>query len=86
MQTYNKMEEIRAEKEIKKTAFQVGWDAVPQGVAGAVRARIIFALGVTTKQAFRDHLNGHVGHSDAEIEKIEAIFNEYGIIDIWGKV
>ncbi|MDR1340130.1 MAG: hypothetical protein LBK58_08780 [Prevotellaceae bacterium] len=80
------MEEIRVEKEIEKRAFQVGWAAVPQGVSATVRARIIFALGVSTNQAFRDHLNGYVYHSVVDVENIEAIFNEYGITDIWGKV
>jgi glycyl-tRNA synthetase (class II) len=73
-------------EKVEKRAFQKGWMQVPQGLAATVRAKITFALGITTKQAFRDRLNGRVSHSDADIWAIEKIFNEIGITEIWGNV
>jgi hypothetical protein len=72
--------------EVEKRAFQRGWMSVTQASASTVRAKIMFALGLTTLQAFRDRMNGKTQHSDAEIEKIEAIFKEFNIIDVWGRV
>jgi hypothetical protein len=75
-------------KTVKKTSFQRGWMSVTQESASTVRAKIMFALGITTLQSFRDRMNGRVWHNDAEIEKIEAIFKEYGITKtkVWGRV
>jgi hypothetical protein len=44
------------------------------------------ALAITTQQAFRNRLNGEVFNNPAETEKIEAIFREFNVIDVWGKV
>ncbi|MDR1561215.1 MAG: hypothetical protein LBS23_02560 [Holosporaceae bacterium] len=71
---------------IEKTAFQIGWMHVAQGKAARVRAKIMAVLDISTKQAFLNHLNGRVPHNEAEIQAIEAIFNEIGITEIWGKV
>jgi hypothetical protein len=72
--------------EVVEKCFWRGWMNVPQQNVGRVRARIMRALGVTTFQSFRDRLNGRVKLTSEEVEKIEEIFKDFGIIDVWGDV
>ena len=43
------------------------------------------ALGLTTKVAFYNRLNGDVEPKVSEAKAIEDIFNNYGITEIWGE-
>ena len=43
------------------------------------------ALGLTTKAAFYNRLNGDVEPKVSEAKAIEDIFNNYGITEIWGE-
>lgn len=71
---------------MEKKSFQKGWYKIPQGNVAAARVRLMAALGVTTRQAFRNRMNGQVTHTEDEILVIEGIFSDYGITDIWGTV
>ena len=51
----------------------------------AVKARIMKALGITTRTPWSHRLNGHIEPKVSEVRAIEAIFADYGITDIWGK-
>ena len=42
------------------------------------------ALGLTTKPAFYNRLNGDVEPKVSEAKAIVDIFNNYGIAEIWG--
>jgi uncharacterized protein (DUF111 family) len=71
-----------------KNSFQKGWYKLPQEKVAEARGKIMAATDVTTRQAFRDRLNGKVSHTHEEWEAINKIFAEYGIgiRKIWGKV
>ncbi|MDR2910733.1 MAG: hypothetical protein LBV47_05145 [Bacteroidales bacterium] len=69
-----------------KQAFQKGWYRIPYGKVSEARIRLIAALGVTTYQAFRNHLKGEAEHTEEQINAIEEIFKSYGITEIWGTV
>jgi hypothetical protein len=71
---------------MEKKSFQKGWFKIPQGNVAAARVRLMATLGVTTRAAFRDRMNGKVNHTEDEILAIEEIFSAYGIADIWGTV
>jgi hypothetical protein len=71
---------------MEKRVFKRGWMAVKQRDVSRVRAKIMDAVGVTTWQSFRNRLNGITPLNEAEIEKIEEIFKNFGITDVWGDV
>ena len=66
-------------------SFQKGWSQVRQGDVAGMRKKLNTALNLTTRMAFLNRLNGKVEHKITEYKAIEKIFNEYGIIEIWGK-
>lgn len=66
-------------------SFKKGWDKLPKAAAPEVRARIMEALGLKTVSSFYPRLNGAYEPKMTEAKKIEAIFSEYGITDIWGR-
>ena len=66
-------------------SFKKGWDKLPKAVAPEVRARIMEALELKTVSSFYPRLNGAYEPKMTEAKKIEAIFSEYGITDIWGR-
>ena len=67
-------------------SFQKGWYDIPQGKVSGARKKFMSLLGLTTKQGFKNRLNGDVAHTPAERAAIEKIFAEYGITDVWGAV
>ncbi len=80
---------MEAKKErVEKKAFQRGWFKVPQGEVAGVRIKLMVALGVTTRMAFLNNLNGKTNHTAEQIKDIERIFGEVGIHkkDIWGTI
>jgi len=46
----------------------------------------MIALDITTRQPFLDRLNGKIEPRVTEVERIEQIFAEYGITEVWGQV
>lgn len=69
----------------EKFAFKKGWNQLPQCRTAEVRAKIIEAIGKTSPQGFYSRLNGLVEPKASEYLKIEEIFHEEGITDIWGE-
>ena len=69
-----------------ENSFQQGWYQVKQGEVAAIRQKIMAKLGITTRMAFLNRLNGDTIGTIAEREAIERVFEEHGITDIWGKV
>lgn len=65
-------------------SFKKGWSQVRQKDIEEVRNAIMEALGLTTKPAFYNRLNGDVEPKVSEAKAIEDIFNNYGIAEIWG--
>lgn len=65
-------------------SFKKGWSQVRQKDIEEVRTAIMDALGLTTKPAFYNRLNGDVEPKVSEAKSIEDIFNNYGIAEIWG--
>lgn len=43
------------------------------------------ALGLNTRMAFLQRLNGNVEPRISEYKAIEEVFAKYGITDVWGK-
>lgn len=68
----------------EKFSFKKGWNQLPQKSAAEVKLRIIDAIGGMSATGFYARLNGQVEPKASEYLKIEAIFHEYGITDIWG--
>ena len=67
-----------------KYSFLKGYGQVMNKDVDEVRRRIMEALNISSTQGFRYRLIGRYEPKASEKEAIEAIFNEYGITDIWG--
>ena len=67
-------------------SFQRGWFQVRTCDVSRVRNLIMAAVGITTRTAFQRRLNGDTYGTPAEHQKIEAIFNDFGITEVWGLV
>jgi len=67
-----------------KYSFKRGYNKIPQGKVKEVREKIITALGIS-KPSFYSRLRGEVIPKITEYNAIEAIFQDYGIEDIWGE-
>jgi hypothetical protein len=65
-------------------AFKKGFDKIQNGDTKNVRQKIMEALSITTTGAWYNRLYGRVIPNVEEAKKIESIFSEYGISDIWG--
>ena len=66
-------------------SFKKAWSQVRQKDIEEVRTSVMDALGLTTKVAFYNRLNGDVEPKVSEAKAIEDIFNNYGITEIWGE-
>ena len=69
----------------KKFSFQKGWNQVQRKDSKAVQKKIMEALDIHTIMSWSRHLNGYIEPHVSEYEKINSIFSEYGITDIWGR-
>jgi len=66
-------------------AFKKGWGQVPHEKTKEVRERIMTALGLQARNNFYIRLRGKIEPKVSEAEKIEEIFREYGITEVWGE-
>lgn len=66
-------------------SFKKGWNQLPQSKCSEVRSKIMDALSIKIRTSFYPRLNGEVEPKLGEAMAIEAIFQEYGITDIWGE-
>lgn len=69
---------------MKKFSFKKGYSQVRQIDAPVVKEQIMIALGLTTRAAWWQRLNGIVEPKVSEAAAIEKIFTDFGITDIWG--
>lgn len=69
----------------QRFAFKKGWSQVPRNKTEEVRLHIMSALGLQTRNTFYIRLRGKIEPKVSEAEKIENIFREYGITEIWGE-
>jgi hypothetical protein len=69
----------------KDWSFLKGWYQLRQKDIAKCRAKLMTALGVTTRPGFWHRMNGNVEPTISQVEAIEAIFNEYDVKDCWGK-
>ncbi len=68
-----------------KYSFKRGFDQVKQKDVPEVKEKIMKALNLNFRSSWKARLDGNVEPKVSEAEKIEGIFAEYGITDIWGE-
>lgn len=69
----------------KQYSFKKGISQVKLKDLRGVRAEIMSALGITSKMAYNQRLNGKIEPRVSEAEAIEKIFAKYGIKNVWGE-
>ena len=69
----------------KGLGFEKGWLQVRQKDTKAVKQKLIEALGIHNRTTWYQRLKGTVEPKATEYMKINSIFSEYGITDVWGK-
>ena len=70
---------------MKKFAFKKGYGQVQQKDLPAVRKELMSALGVNTRVSLGNYMRGLVEPKVTQAQAIEAVFNKYGITEIWGE-
>lgn len=70
---------------MKKYSFKKGFEQIQQKDVDAVKKEIMSALGITTRAAWWQRLNGIVEPKVSEADAISAVFAKYGVSDIWGE-
>jgi hypothetical protein len=69
----------------KEFSFKKGWGQVRRKDTKTVKIRIMKVLHITTKASWGRYLNGITEPKAGEYIKINSIFSEYGITDVWGE-
>jgi hypothetical protein len=69
---------------MEQFSFQKGWSQVQNKDVRAVKEKIMSALGIKTRVSWYQRLYGNIEPRISEVQAIESIFAEYGIIEIWG--
>lgn len=67
-----------------KFSFKRGFGQVKIKDQQSVRSKIMKALDINSRGAWRLRLEGEIEPRVSEAQAIEKIFSEYGIKDIWG--
>jgi hypothetical protein len=67
-----------------KYAFKKGYGQVKEKDTKEVKAKLMQALGIKTRSAWLARLRGEVEPKMSEGKKIEKIFAEYKIKNVWG--
>ena len=70
---------------MSKFSFKRGFYQIRQKDADSVKKAIMDALGITTRAAWWQRLNGLIEPKVTEAESIERIFSEYGVTEVWGE-
>lgn len=68
-----------------KYAFMRGWNQVPKSKTNEVREAIMSRLNIASFSTFYSRLKGEPEPTMSEGAKIEEVFSQYGIADIWGE-
>lgn len=74
----------KKKKEMEKS-FKRGYSQVPDFRKVEVRTKIMTVLSIGEYYQWYKRLQGKCNFSLAEREALERIFNEFNIVDIWGK-
>lgn len=67
-------------------SFKCGFMQLKQRDVQTVKKEIMSGLGITTRAAWGQRLNGKTEPKLPEKEFIEKVFRRYGIIDVWGGI
>ncbi len=70
---------------MNRFSFQKGFNRLQKKDIKEAQKKIKEALGISSSPSWYDRLYGRVEPKISEVEKIEGIFKEYGITDIWGE-
>lgn len=70
---------------MSKFSFKRGFSQLTIRDVKSARKELMEALGIGTRAGFLKRLKGEVEPKASEVEKIEAVFEKYGIVDIWGE-
>ena len=65
-------------------SFVRGYNQVQKKDLTNVRVDIMNALGITARQNWYFRLRGTIEPRVSEAKAIEAVFEKYGITDVWG--
>jgi len=71
---------------ISNTAFEIGWYNSKAGDKAKIKKKIMAEIRIYDDFIFYDRLHGDVPMSTEDCKKIELIFNNHGVTEIWGKV
>ncbi len=82
MNTHNSKKTLIHKK--AESSFRKGYNQLQKKDVQDVRSQIMMALGLKSIVAFYQRLRGEVESKRGEALLIEAIFRDYGIVDIWG--
>ena len=69
----------------KRFSFKNGYGHVRNKDLPAVKSEIMTVLGIETRMAWSQRLNGKVEPKVTEAEAIEGVFKKYGVTKIWGE-
>jgi hypothetical protein len=69
----------------KNFSFEKGWHQLRQCDAASARAKLMSALGITTRASFCERLRGDVEPKVSEAEAIKEIFAGFGVKDVGGE-
>ncbi len=76
---------MATDKNYSRWSFEKGLDNIRSADYLECRKKLKKALNITTNYGLRLRIIGQIIPKGDEIEKIEEIFKEYGITEIWGK-
>lgn len=68
----------------ERFSFKRGFRQLPVCKTKVVQQAIMEALGIAGRMTWYDRLNGRIEPRVSEAEKIEKIFHQHGITEIWG--
>lgn len=66
-------------------SFKKGLNNTPVRYVRQVRKELMEVLGIGSRTGFLKRLKGEVEPKASEVEKIEEVFDRYGIHDVWGE-
>jgi hypothetical protein len=72
--------------EKKDWSFEQGYYHMPFIDQKACKARLMAVLELKTRAGFLTRLRGKIEPRISEVFKIEEVFSEFGITDVWGKI
>lgn len=65
-------------------SFKKGYGQVQKKDLHDVRRKLMTALNIKNRVSFNKRMNGDIEPKISEAKAVEAVFLEYGIIQVWG--